>query len=98
MIRVGVADWKRQAGVQRAVHSGIAPLTTNGQPTSGSGAITSKLTTITRSDGSTQVVYAGHPLNYFVGDTSAGATNGHGINNFGGVWWLPSPIGAAIQK
>jgi predicted lipoprotein with Yx(FWY)xxD motif len=74
------------------------PLTTNGKPTAGSGVTASKLTTITRSDGSTQVVYAGHPLYYVVGDTSAGATNGQGINNFGGLWWLLSPAGMAIQK
>ena len=74
------------------------PLTTNGKPTASSGVTASKLTTITRSDGSTQVVYAGHPLYYFVGDTSAGATNGQGINNFGGLWWLLSPAGMAIQK
>jgi hypothetical protein len=74
------------------------PLTTNGKPTAGSGVTASKLTTVTRSDGSTQVVYAGHPLYYVVGDTSAGATNGQGINNFGGLWWLLSPAGMAIQK
>jgi predicted lipoprotein with Yx(FWY)xxD motif len=74
------------------------PLTTSGQPAAGDGVTASKLTTITRSDGSTQVVYAGHPLYYFAGDTSAGATNGQGINNFGGLWWLLSPAGTAIQK
>ena len=74
------------------------PLTTTGQPTAGPGVTASKLTTITRSDGSTQVVYAGHPLYYFEGDTSAGMTTGQGINNFGGLWWLVSPAGTAIQK
>ena len=74
------------------------PLTTNGQPKAGSGVTASKLTTTTRSDMSKQVVYAGHPLYLFAGDKSAGATNGQGINNFGGQWWLVSPAGTAITK
>jgi predicted lipoprotein with Yx(FWY)xxD motif len=74
------------------------PLTTKGNPTAGSGANGSMLTTITRGDGSTQVVYGGHPLYYYAADTSAGATSGQGLNAFGGLWWLVSPAGAAIEK
>jgi predicted lipoprotein with Yx(FWY)xxD motif len=74
------------------------PLTTSGAPTAGARVTASMLTTINRSDGSTQVAYNGHPLYYFAGDTTAGATNGQGINNFGGLWWLVSPAGTAIQK
>ena len=74
------------------------PLTTKGNPTAGSGATASMLTTITRSDGTTQVVYNGHPLYYYAADTAAGQTNGQGLNQFGGLWWLVSPAGAAIQK
>jgi predicted lipoprotein with Yx(FWY)xxD motif len=74
------------------------PLTTKGNPTAGSGATGSMLTTFTRSDGSTQVVYNGHPLYYYSADTSPGATSGQGLNAFGGLWWLVSPAGAAITK
>jgi len=74
------------------------PLTTTGKPTAGSGATASMLTTITRSDGTTQVVYNGHPLYYYVADAAAGQTTGQGLNQFGGLWWLVSPAGAAIQK
>jgi predicted lipoprotein with Yx(FWY)xxD motif len=74
------------------------PLTTTGKPTAGSGANGSMLTTITRTDGSTQVVYNGHPLYYYAADTAAGQTSGQGINTFGGLWWLVSPAGTAIQK
>ena len=74
------------------------PLTTKGNPTAGSGATASMLTTFTRSDGSTQVVYNGHPLYYYAADTSPGATTGQGLNVFGGLWWLVSPAGTAIQK
>jgi predicted lipoprotein with Yx(FWY)xxD motif len=74
------------------------PLTSSGAPTAGSGATASMLTTIKRDDGSTQVVYNGHPLYYYIGDTAAGDTTGQGINMFGGLWWLVTPAGAAIQK
>lgn len=74
------------------------PLTTTGKPTAGSGATASMLTTFTRSDGTTQVVYNGHPLYYYAADTAAGQTSGQGLNQFGGLWWLVSPAGAAIQK
>lgn len=74
------------------------PLTSTGAPTAGSGATASMLTTIKRDDGSTQVVYNGHPLYYYSGDAAAGDTSGQGINQFGGLWWLVTPAGAAIQK
>jgi predicted lipoprotein with Yx(FWY)xxD motif len=74
------------------------PLTTTGAPTAGTGATASMLTTIKRSDGSTQVVYNGHPLYYYAMDKAAGQTTGQGLNVFGGLWWVVSPQGAAIHK
>jgi len=56
----------------------------------------SDLGTIMRSDGSEQVTYKGHPLYYFVADTSAGSTKGQGSDGFGAKWWLIAPSGAAI--
>ncbi len=73
------------------------PLTTTGNASASAGVTGSMLTTFKRDDGSTQVVYNGHPLYYYVGDTSAGDTNGQGLNNFGGVWSLVTPQGTAIQ-
>lgn len=73
-----------------------APLTARG-PVHSSGTVTmSKLTTITRSDGTKQVVYAGHPLYYYSGDTAAGDTNGQGLDDFGAQWWLLAPSGSPI--
>lgn len=74
------------------------PLTTTGSPSAGTGATAAMLTTIKRDDGSTQVVYNGHPLYYYGGDTAAGSTNGQGLNAYGGLWWLVSPAGAAIKR
>jgi predicted lipoprotein with Yx(FWY)xxD motif len=74
------------------------PLTTTGTPSASAGVTGSMLTTFKRQDGSTQVVYNGHPLYYYSGDTNPGDTNGQGVNLNGGLWWLVSPAGAAIQK
>jgi len=44
------------------------------------------LTVITRSDGSKQAVWDGHPLYTYIGDTAPGMTKGNGLNISGGVW------------
>ena len=67
-----------------------------GTLTATGGAKASDLGTITRSDGTKQVTYDGHPLYYFVGDSAAGQTNGQGSDNFGAKWWLVAPSGAEI--
>ena len=54
----------------------------------------SDLGTITRSDGTKQVTYDGHPLYYFAGDSGAGMASGQGSDGFGAKWWLVSPAGA----
>jgi predicted lipoprotein with Yx(FWY)xxD motif len=72
------------------------PLRTSGKPTAGRGAHASLLGTTKRSDGRRQVTYKGHPLYRFQGDQKAGATNGQGINAFGGLWWAVSPSGKQI--
>jgi predicted lipoprotein with Yx(FWY)xxD motif len=46
----------------------------------------SPYTTIKRSDGSTQLVFDGHPLYTYIADTSPGTASGNGVNAFGGVW------------
>ncbi len=50
--------------------------------------------TITRSDGSVQATYDGHPLYTYAADTSAGMTSGNGLNVSGGLWWAMTPSGA----
>jgi predicted lipoprotein with Yx(FWY)xxD motif len=65
-----------------------------GPATAGSG-ITGKLGTITRSDGSTQATYDGHPLYTYTADTAPGQANGNGINASGGVWHEVTASGAA---
>jgi predicted lipoprotein with Yx(FWY)xxD motif len=73
------------------------PVLTTGAPVAGTGANASLLGTTTRTDGTTEVTYAGHPLYYFVQDKAAGDTTGQGVNSFGALWWVLSPAGAAIH-
>jgi predicted lipoprotein with Yx(FWY)xxD motif len=73
------------------------PVLTTGAPVAGTGANASLLGTTTRTDGTIEVTYAGHPLYYFVQDKTAGDTTGQGVNSFGALWWVLSPAGAAIH-
>jgi predicted lipoprotein with Yx(FWY)xxD motif len=57
----------------------------NGPATAGPG-ITGKLSVLTRSDGSVQAAYDGHPLYIYVGDSAPGQANGNGLNLNGGLW------------
>lgn len=64
--------------------------------TAGNGVVASALGTSTRSDGTTQATYHGHPLYYFEGDSAPGATVGQGSDSFGAKWWEVARSGAAI--
>ena len=57
----------------------------------------SKLGTITRSDGKTQVTYNGHPLYLFIGDKKPGDTTGQGLTAFGAAWFALSQAGNQIR-
>ena len=74
------------------------PLTTNGGPKAASSASQSLLGTTTRSDGTTQLTYNGHPVYRFVSDTKPGDTNGEGSTAFGAGWDVLSPAGDKIEK
>jgi len=57
-----------------------------GPVTAGSG-VTGTVSTITRSDGTKQATYMGHPLYTYVGDKSPGQATGNGKNLSGGLWY-----------
>jgi predicted lipoprotein with Yx(FWY)xxD motif len=56
-----------------------------GPATAGPG-VTGTLSVLTRSDGSVQAAYNGHPLYTYVGDSAPGQANGNGLNLNGGLW------------
>ena len=67
-----------------------------GTATVAGSAKASDLGTITRSDGTKQVTYDGHPLYYFAGDSGPGTATGQGSDSFGAKWWLVAPTGSDI--
>jgi predicted lipoprotein with Yx(FWY)xxD motif len=54
-------------------------------PVTGASGLKGTFGTITRSDGSTQATYDGHPLYTYVAD-SPGQAKGNGLNASGGLW------------
>lgn len=56
-----------------------------GPATAGAG-VTGHLGTITRSNGTKQATWDGHPLYTYIGDTGPGMDKGNGLNLSGGVW------------
>ena len=57
--------------------------------------VTGTFGTITRSDGSTQATFDGHPLYTFAGDTAPGQAKGNGLNAAGGLWHEITTSGTA---
>jgi predicted lipoprotein with Yx(FWY)xxD motif len=74
------------------------PLIAHGTPVAADGINQSLLTTTTRSDGSLEVVYNGHPLYYFVSDKQAGDITGEAISSFGANWYVLSAAGSKVDK
>ena len=48
--------------------------------------VTGTITTIKRTDGTTQATYNGHPLYTYIGDNAPGQDSGNNINLNGGLW------------
>ena len=91
-----MADSSGKSTCDGACAAAWPPVIATGQPTATGGAQASDLSTITRSDGTKQVTYDGHPLYYFQGDTGPGMDKGQGLNGFGALWWLVAPSGSSI--
>lgn len=70
------------------------PVLTDGIPVAGNDAETGLLGTTLRTDGSTQVTYAGHPLYYYAHEGKNVVTC-HDVTEFGGRWLVLTPTGQA---
>jgi predicted lipoprotein with Yx(FWY)xxD motif len=55
--------------------------------------VTGKIGTITRTDGTTQATYDGHPLYTYIGDPGPGTAAGNNLNLNGGLW-KDVPVGS----
>ena len=91
-----VKDGKDSSACSGACAGAWPPVTTTGAVTAAGGVNKADLSTITRSGGAKQVVYDGHPLYYFSGDSGPGQVNGQGSDGFGAKWWLVDPSGTSI--
>jgi predicted lipoprotein with Yx(FWY)xxD motif len=62
------------------------------------GALASRMGTIKRPDGTTQVTYHGHPLYLFVRDKDDGDAYGQAVHAFGADWYTLNPGGSKVDK
>lgn len=89
----------KQGGSQSTCYGPCAslwpPQTTSGAPKVSGGAQQAKVSTIKRTDGTTQVTYAGWPLYTYAADTKPGDATGTDIKSFGGSWY---PLHANGEK
>jgi predicted lipoprotein with Yx(FWY)xxD motif len=74
------------------------PLATTGDPVASGAVVAKELTTSTRTDAITQVVYGGHPLYTYSLDGAPGQTTGQGLVQQGGTWWVVGTDGAPIKN
>ncbi len=95
--RFTLYDFHKDKGTKSACYGGCAkvwpPLLSSGAPKAEGGAQASKLGTTKRTDGTTQVTYAGHPLYTYVADKKPGDTTGNDFTSFGGQWYALTPAG-----
>jgi predicted lipoprotein with Yx(FWY)xxD motif len=91
-------DKNRRSACYGACATYWPPLLTHGKPVARAGVKKSLLGTTRRSNGSTQVTYAGHPLYRFALDRKPGDTSGQGLQEFGGGWDAVSPAGKKIDS
>jgi len=95
-IYLWVKDSMNSSACSGGCASAWPPVTATGGLTAAGGVNKADLSTFTRSDGSKQVAYKGHPLYYFVVDPGPGEVTGQGSDSFGAKWWLVDPAGTAI--
>jgi predicted lipoprotein with Yx(FWY)xxD motif len=73
------------------------PLLTKGEPRAVGAVRQELLGTVKRSDGRTQVTYAGHPLYYYVGDRQPGQVLCQAVLEYGGYWYVVKGDGGAVR-
>jgi predicted lipoprotein with Yx(FWY)xxD motif len=73
------------------------PVRTGSAPTASGSARGADLGVITRSDGTKQVTYKGHPLYFYARDGDSGDAYGQAIKSFGAEWYVLSPSGNKVD-
>lgn len=91
-------DHRGHSSCTGACTKGWPPVTTNGKPRAVAGANAADLGTITRSNGSKQATYDGHPVYFFAGDQTGSTASGQRVSAFGGRWYVIGANGKEITK
>jgi predicted lipoprotein with Yx(FWY)xxD motif len=93
--------WEADHGSSSTCYGACAtawpPFMITGTPVLGTGVNQALLGSTTRTDGTKQVTYNGHPLYYFQGDTQAGDTKGQNLHAYGADWYVLGPNGNKID-
>jgi predicted lipoprotein with Yx(FWY)xxD motif len=76
----------------------IWPPLAAGKAKAGTGVTAADLGTTKRSDGKTEITYAGHPLYTYAGDQKPGDVTGQGLDQFGAEWYVLAPDGHKIAN
>ena len=92
------ADTSSMPTCKGACASVWPPVSTTGQPRTGGQAVASDVGTFTRSDGTVQVTYKGHPLYFYARDGDVSDAYGQGIKSFGAGWYVLASSGNKIDK
>lgn len=74
------------------------PATAAAAPHTAGAASAALLSTVHRTDGTTQLTYHGHPLYRYAGDAGPGDTAGQGLLQFGAKWYVLNPSGDKIDN
>ena len=91
---IRTADTGTTSSCYGACATAWPPLLATGPVTASGAAVASSVGTTPRTDGTTQVTYAGHPLYYFATETSPDQVKGLGAQD---VWFLVAPAGTVIK-
>jgi predicted lipoprotein with Yx(FWY)xxD motif len=74
------------------------PVQASGTIVAHGGVDITKVSRITRPDGTKQVTYNGHPLYYYARDGDRSDAYGQGLKSFGAAWYVLAPSGNKIDK
>lgn len=94
--RQAIYIWEVETSSQARCYGDCAvawpPVLTDGAPVAAGEVSAALLGTTTRSDGTTQVTYNGHPLYYYAHE-APGEVKCHDVATHGGLWWVVQPNG-----
>jgi predicted lipoprotein with Yx(FWY)xxD motif len=90
------ADTKGVSNCSGSCASYWPPVPVTGSVPQDPPGVKAKLGELTRDDGTKQLTVDGMPMYTYVGDSAKGDTNGQGLNQSGGLWWVVSTNGSSV--